>query len=100
MQLSGLEPEWLELDGASFKLQPLTSPQRMECLSFGGLNTAHLMFQKACEYAVVDWKDIDDENGPVAFDRDLLPRLPQKTWAAIARHVLGINSFEAEDEKN
>lgn len=101
MKLQGLEPEWLELNGAKFKLRPLTPAERLECLSYGSLHEVCTMYDKACHYGLIGWEGVEDENGaPVGFDSALISRLPDKTWAGIARHVLNLNELQESDQKN
>jgi len=100
MKLAGLEPQWEEFDGVKFKLKPLTAPERLECLEYSNIDKYSLMFKTACEFGVIDWDGVEDEKGPVAFSKDLLGRLPESTWMAIARKVLRLNDLGAEDQKN
>ena len=100
MELAGIEPEWFELDGAEFLLRPLTPAEMTECQSYSSLHNVHTMFTKYCEYAITDWKGIEENGEPVPFSKDLIVRLPTMSWATIARHVHDVNSLEAEDEKN
>lgn len=100
--LAGLDETWVDIEGARFKIRPLTKSERANCLA---LCSSHTTigdgYSLAWEKGVIDWDGIADVNGEtLAFDRKYIDALPDSVWSAVARIVLRINQQGAEAVKN
>lgn len=107
-----LEPCWIKLDeepGATeFYIRPLNSPTRIDVQNEIWIDedTKAILISgrgamRACEYALIGWKGVQDEEGKeVAFDRALIEWLPEQTLKRLAARIVIESRLTETERKN
>lgn len=102
--LKPLSPWWETIEGARFRLRPLTRGELMEAYAGIDLRGAYMIgrgIAQAAKAALLDWEGVTDDAGaPVPFSPAAFERLPLKTVSAIGQAALHGSDVEAEAEKN
>lgn len=108
-----LEPRWIKLDeddpdATEFHIRPLNSPTRIDVQNEIWLDeeTQAILISgkgamRACEYALIDWKGVQDEDGKeLAFDRALIEQLPELTLKRLAAKIIIESRLTETERKN
>lgn len=100
--LAGILETWVPIDGAKFKIKPLTKKERANCLALCSVHTTiGDGYELAWKLGVLDWQDIFDVNGePIPFEEKYIEAIPDGVWSSVARQVLRINKQGAAEVKN
>lgn len=112
--LSGLAPYWYtpeeergEPAAAQFKLKPLNGMQFIEVMHHGEMLpdgerfvTDYSGLQLLLKYGLLDWKNIDAENGdPLPFSRRNFEVLPAEILQEIGREIMRRSALAEADRK-
>lgn len=105
--LTGLAPEWytpLQPEGdrvTRFKLKPLNGLQNLEVSSEIGSGRVGEAQKLALKYGLIDWENLDDENGrAISFSFDKIQLLPVDVLSDISVRIIRGSRLDENASKN